>query len=382
MEVPVLRRSYQLHDGRRHRRHPSIPTLAVAAMCWLALVATVCDAGSKRDYYDVLGVDKKSDVKTIKSAYRKLALKWHPDKNPDNREQAEKEFREVAEAYEVLSNEESRRKYDQFGHDGPTGGGGGFDFGGFGGFGGGFKDPKDLFKEMFGDKDPFADFSKFFDNIEETVTGESVDVEKAREDLAAALVTFYKLVGQNDKADLKKVIDILKMPKWNGKERKMYNNLKKKYAAPEHVRAVEDLQAAFDEFEKTAGSGDQGGGGFGGFGGGFGGFGGGGGFGDFGGFGDLDKMFGGGGGFGGFGNFGGGGGSVSMSFSSFSSSSGGKTIKSETRVEGGRRVTKTIETDGEKTKAIMEESQGGRTTRKTGVRHSDHDQIGNSREEM
>ena len=71
----------------------------------------------KRDYYTILGVDKKATQAEIKSAYRKLALKYHPDRNPDNKE-AEKKFKESAEAYEVLSNKEKREKYDQFGHAG------------------------------------------------------------------------------------------------------------------------------------------------------------------------------------------------------------------------------------------------------------------------
>lgn len=88
---------------------------------------------SKRDYYEVLGVDKNADEKTIKSAYRKKAIQYHPDKNPGDKE-AEEKFKEAAEAYDVLSNPEKRAKYDQFGHDmGPQGfpGGGGFHAGGF-----------------------------------------------------------------------------------------------------------------------------------------------------------------------------------------------------------------------------------------------------------
>ncbi len=111
---------------------------------------------SKRDYYEVLGVDKNASATEIKKSYRKLALKFHPDKNPDNKE-AEEKFKEAAEAYEVLSNEEKKAKYDRFGHAGMGGasgfGGGGMNmedifsqfgdifggsgFGGFGGFGGG-----------------------------------------------------------------------------------------------------------------------------------------------------------------------------------------------------------------------------------------------------
>ena len=70
---------------------------------------------SKRDYYDVLGVSKSSSQDEIKKAYRKVALKYHPDRNPDDKD-AEDKFKEAAEAYDVLGNEEKRRKYDQFGH--------------------------------------------------------------------------------------------------------------------------------------------------------------------------------------------------------------------------------------------------------------------------
>lgn len=88
---------------------------------------------AKRDYYEVLGVDKNADEQTIKSAYRKKALKYHPDKNPGNKE-AEEKFKEAAEAYDVLSNPDKRARYDRFGHNmGQQGfpGGGGFHAGGF-----------------------------------------------------------------------------------------------------------------------------------------------------------------------------------------------------------------------------------------------------------
>ena len=82
----------------------------------------------KRDYYEVLGVQKSATADEIKSAYRKLAMKYHPDRNPDNPEAKEK-FTEISEAYEVLSNPEKRQRYDQFGHQGVNFGPGGFDFG-------------------------------------------------------------------------------------------------------------------------------------------------------------------------------------------------------------------------------------------------------------
>jgi len=79
---------------------------------------------AKRDYYEILGVDKGAEKDVIKKAYRKIAIKFHPDKNPDNKE-AEDKFKEAAEAYEVLSNDEKRQRYDRFGHQGAAGGFGG-----------------------------------------------------------------------------------------------------------------------------------------------------------------------------------------------------------------------------------------------------------------
>ena len=98
----------------------------------------------KRDYYEVLGVSKTATADEIKSAYRKLAMKYHPDRNPGNKE-AEEKFKEAAEAYDVLHDAEKRQRYDQFGHDGMNGGAGGF-----GGSGGGGMNMEDIFS-MFGD---------------------------------------------------------------------------------------------------------------------------------------------------------------------------------------------------------------------------------------
>lgn len=99
----------------------------------------------KRDYYEVLGVDKNADDATLKKAFRQLAKKYHPDMNPGDKE-AEQKFKEVQEAYAVLSDADKRRQYDQFGHaafDGGAGGAGGFDFSGM--------DMGDIFGDIFGD---------------------------------------------------------------------------------------------------------------------------------------------------------------------------------------------------------------------------------------
>ena len=113
-------------------------------------------AEAKRDYYEVLGVDKNVSDDDLKKAFRKLAKKYHPDANPDNKEEAEKKFKEVNEAYEVLSDKQKRTMYDRFGHSGPNGYSSDFSgfsgFEGFGGFGnGGFDvDLGDIFSSFFG----------------------------------------------------------------------------------------------------------------------------------------------------------------------------------------------------------------------------------------
>lgn len=99
---------------------------------------------AKRDYYEVLGIKKDASKDEIKKAYRKMALKFHPDKNPGDKN-SEEHFKEAAEAYEVLSDDNKRARYDQFGHAGMNNGGGGF-----GGFGGGGMTVEDIFSQ-FGD---------------------------------------------------------------------------------------------------------------------------------------------------------------------------------------------------------------------------------------
>jgi len=117
-------------------------------------------AVQKRDYYEVLGVDKSATDDDLKKAYRKLAKQHHPDANPNNKEESEKKFKEVSEAYEVLSDKQKRQMYDQFGFNGPSnfnGGQGGYysygsGFEGFGGFSdfGDFGDLGDIFSSFFG----------------------------------------------------------------------------------------------------------------------------------------------------------------------------------------------------------------------------------------
>lgn len=110
----------------------------------------------KRDYYEVLGLKKGASDDEIKKAYRKMAIKYHPDRNLNNKEEAEARMKEINEAYDVLKDPQKKAQYDQFGHDAFTaGGGGGGGFGGFGGFGeggfsGGFGDFGDIFDTFFG----------------------------------------------------------------------------------------------------------------------------------------------------------------------------------------------------------------------------------------
>ena len=114
----------------------------------LIILPIIIKAEEKEDYYEILGIKKDATEAEIKKAYRKLALKWHPDKNPNNREEAEEKFKKINEAYSVLSDKNKRNQYDH--------GGIHFDFGGF--------NANDIFKDFFGGKDPFADFFKFDDD--------------------------------------------------------------------------------------------------------------------------------------------------------------------------------------------------------------------------
>jgi DnaJ family protein B protein 12 len=113
-----------------------------------------------RDYYAVLGVDRKASEDEIKKAYKRMALQWHPDKNPNNADEATKKFKEIAEAFACLSDAEKRKRYDMYGPDNGGGGGGGFSHGG-----GSFRDtqlnPEDLFNMFFGGDLPRGAFQQY-----------------------------------------------------------------------------------------------------------------------------------------------------------------------------------------------------------------------------
>jgi len=142
---------------------------------------------SKRDYYEVLGLSKGASADEIKKAYRKLSKQYHPDLNKE--EGAEAKFKEIAEAYEVLSDDQKRARYDQFGHEDPSAGFGGGGFGGAGGFGG----FEDIFSSFFGGgggrrQDPNAprkgDDLQYRMNIsfEDAVFGKETEIEIPKEE--------------------------------------------------------------------------------------------------------------------------------------------------------------------------------------------------------
>jgi len=136
---------------------------------------------AKKDYYEVMGVTKEATQDDIKKAYRKLAKKWHPDLHPDNREEAEKKFKEVSEAYEVLSDTEKRAMYDRYGFVGDqvppnyrTSAGGGNPFEDFFGGGGGFGGIDDIFDMFFGGSQRTRQGTR--DNVSRAVSGEDISV--------------------------------------------------------------------------------------------------------------------------------------------------------------------------------------------------------------
>jgi len=145
---------------------------------------------NQRDFYEVLGVERTASVEEIKASYRKAALKWHPDRNPDNKQEAEGKFRECTEAYSVLSDQEKRQIYDTYGHAGLSNAGGGVDFNGTV-----FQDFHDIFGDFFGFEDLFGG-GRRGRNRAQRGSDLRYDMSLTFEEAAAGVATKIKLTKQ------------------------------------------------------------------------------------------------------------------------------------------------------------------------------------------
>src|SRR6266478_3911637 len=145
----------------------------------------------QRDYYEVLGVARTATVEEIKAAYRKCALKWHPDRHPEDKADAEVKFRESAEAYSVLSDAEKRQVYDTYGHAGLSGAGGGVDFSGTI-----FQDFHDIFGDFFGFEDLFSGGSRRGRTRSQRGSDLRYDMTLTFEEASAGVSTKIKLPKQ------------------------------------------------------------------------------------------------------------------------------------------------------------------------------------------
>src|SRR5262250_873453 len=146
---------------------------------------------NQRDFYEVLGVERTATVEEIKASYRKAALKWHPDRNPDNKQEAEGKFRECTEAYSVLSDQEKRQIYDTYGHAGLSNAGGGVDFNGTV-----FQDFHDIFGDFFGFEDLFGGGGRRGRNRAQRGSDLRYDMSLTFEEAAAGVATKIKLPKQ------------------------------------------------------------------------------------------------------------------------------------------------------------------------------------------
>jgi molecular chaperone DnaJ len=146
---------------------------------------------NQRDFYEVLGVERTASVEEIKASYRKAALKWHPDRNPDNKHDAEAKFRECTEAYSVLSDQEKRQIYDTYGHAGLSNAGGGVDFNGTV-----FQDFHDIFGDFFGFEDLFGGGGRRGRNRAQRGSDLRYDMSLTFEEAAAGVATKIKLPKQ------------------------------------------------------------------------------------------------------------------------------------------------------------------------------------------
>jgi len=146
---------------------------------------------NQRDFYEVLGVERSASVEEIKASYRKAALKWHPDRNPENKHEAEARFRECTEAYSVLSDQEKRQIYDTYGHAGLSNAGGGVDFNGTV-----FQDFHDIFGDFFGFEDLFGGGGRRGRNRAQRGSDLRYDMTLTFEEAAAGVATKIKLPKQ------------------------------------------------------------------------------------------------------------------------------------------------------------------------------------------
>jgi len=147
--------------------------------------------GNQRDYYEVLGVSRTAAVEEIKSAYRKAALKWHPDRSPENKTEAEVKFRECTEAYSVLSDAQKRQMYDTYGHAGLSGAGGGQGFDNTV-----FQDFHDIFGDFFGFKDLFGGGGRRGRSRAQRGSDLRYDMSLTFEEASAGVTTKIKLPRQ------------------------------------------------------------------------------------------------------------------------------------------------------------------------------------------
>src|SRR5262250_1585062 len=145
---------------------------------------------NQRDFYEALGVTKTATVEEIKASYRKAALKWHPDRNPENKHEAEAKFRECTEAYSVLSDPEKRQIYDTYGHAGLSNAGG-VDFNGTV-----FQDFHDIFGDFFGFEDLFGSGGRRGRNRAQRGSDLRYDMTLTFEEAAAGVATKIKLPKQ------------------------------------------------------------------------------------------------------------------------------------------------------------------------------------------
>jgi len=146
---------------------------------------------NQRDFYEILGVERTATVEEIKASYRKAALKWHPDRNPENKHEAEAKFRECTEAYSVLSDQEKRQIYDTYGHAGLSNAGGSVDFNGTV-----FQDFHDIFGDFFGFEDLFGGGGRRGRNRAQRGSDLRYDMTLTFEEAAAGVSTKIKLPKQ------------------------------------------------------------------------------------------------------------------------------------------------------------------------------------------